>query len=86
MQTILSKLSDEKATKEVRQFSIAGLVLSVISLFIFWWLAIAGIALSARGLLLTWHRANKLNATKYRVMSGIGLFIGILAIAMISFS
>jgi hypothetical protein len=80
MQTILTKLSDEKAVKEVRQFAIAGLVLAGVSLFVFWWLAVAAIALCSRSLLLTWHKANTGKATKYRTMAIVGIVLSIVSI------
>lgn len=79
MKTVLSKLSDRKAQEEVKKYSYVSLALSVVSLFVFWWLAIAGVALGARAFVLTYHRGNKANKdlTKFRVLSGGALVAGL---------
>jgi hypothetical protein len=81
MKTILSKLSDEQAQKEVVQFSYASIVASSISIFIFWWLAMVGIFLGARGLLLTWHKGNAKDGklALYMVLSSTGMIVGVLS-------
>lgn len=80
MKTILTKLPDDKAKKEVKQFTYWGLALSAASLLIFWWLAIAGIAFCSRGLLLTWHKANRGRPTKYGVLSALGVLLGLISL------
>lgn len=78
MKTLLDKLTDEKAQKELRQFGLWGPVLSVISLLIFWWLAIPGLAFSVRALLLTWHKGNTDNQKlKYRILGLAGIILSL---------
>lgn len=59
MKTILDKLTDEQAKKELGPYTLWGAALSGISLIVFWFLGIAGLALASRALLLTWHKGNK---------------------------
>lgn len=81
MKTILSKLSNKQAQKEIKQFAYASIISSAISLLIFWWLAMVGIFLGVRGLMLTWHRGNGNNKSLvlYRVLSATGIIIGIIS-------
>lgn len=82
METVLTKVADEKAPHEMKRFTIIGCAVSIISLVIFWWLGIIGIAFCIRGLLLTWHKANtgsnKLLA--FRVSAVIGILAGMISL------
>jgi hypothetical protein len=79
MQTILTKLPNEKAAKELKQFAVAGVILSLVALFIFWFLAIMGVAFSFRALLLTFHKGNskRPRLILFRIVSIFGLLLGI---------
>lgn len=78
MKTILDKLSDEKAQKELKRFAYASFIISIVTLFIFWWLSVVGIALGLRALLLTYHKGNKerKDLVKLRVMSIVAIVLG----------
>ncbi len=73
MKTALNTTTPEQAKKQVKLFSLLGFIASLLSLFIFWWSAIAGIAFSARALLLTWHKSNIENRMFYRVLAALSL-------------
>ena len=75
--TILGKLTDEKAQKEVKQFSLWGLIIALVTFFIFWPLAVAGLAFGGRAFLLTYHKGNKnrKDLTALRAMSGIAALL-----------
>lgn len=82
MKTVLSIVSPEKAPKELKIFSITSFSLSFVSLFVFWWLAIAGAAAGGRALLLNFHKGAK-NMEKlwlYRTLASVGLTIGAFSI------
>jgi len=81
LKTILSKLSNEQAQKEIKQFTYASIVSSLVSLVIFWWLAMVGIFFGIRGLMLTWHKGNAddKNLIIYRIISISGIIIGIVS-------
>lgn len=81
MKTILDKLPDDKAQKELKQFTIAACVLSGVSIFMFWFIGVAGLALGARALLLTWHKANKnrKDLARYRVPAAAAVALGLLS-------
>jgi hypothetical protein len=53
-----SKLSDEKTDKELKRFLIAGYIFTSISLFIFGFLAVAGLAFGARCIALSMRPGN----------------------------
>ena len=83
---LLSQLPNEKAQKELRQFAILGLVLSAIALFIFGFLGIAGLAFSARALVLISHKGNRDNPKlrQYRAMAIAGVIIGVIDLAWVA--
>jgi hypothetical protein len=85
MKTINDKLSKEKAQKEFKQFAIWGLVASVVSLLIFGWLGIVGLAFSARALLLSKHAGNQenLKLKQYRAMAIGGVIISVIDLAVV---
>ena len=58
-----------------------GLALSLASFFLFWWLAAAGLAASARGLILTWHKATT-DVIKFRIVAIIGVVVGLVSLIM----
>lgn len=82
VQTILTKLSDEKAQKELKPFALWGIGLSGVSLVVFWPLGIAGVACGARALLLAWHKGNKRrnDLLKYRLVSFVAIAVGFVSI------
>ncbi len=88
MQTILSKLSNQKAQEELKKFATLSLVLSAISLIILWWLAIVGLAFGARALLLTYHKGNKnrKDLIKLRVMSILVIVLALISIIWFNLS
>lgn len=88
MQTILSKLPDSKAKKEVKQFAILSLAVSAVSLIVFWWLAIPGLAFGGRALLLTYHKGNqdRKDLTRFRIISILAIVFSIGSIAWFSLS
>jgi hypothetical protein len=81
MKTIITKPTNEQARKEIKQFTYASIISSSISIVIFWWLAMVGIFLGARGLMLTRHRENTKdeNLILYRTISVLGIVIGIVS-------
>jgi hypothetical protein len=85
MKTILSKLSNEKAQEEVKQFSIAALVCGALSLLIFWWLGFVAVGFGARSLLLTRHSGNKDSPKRaqYRIMSLVAIATGLISIVTV---
>jgi cobalamin synthase len=77
VKTILATTAKEEVQKQMTLFSIAGILLSCMSIFA-WWLAAAGLAFNARGLLLTWHKDVKERQT-YRMLSAIGIILGLIS-------
>lgn len=82
MKNPLASLPNEKATKQLRQFAISSFLLSIMSLLIFWWLAIACLALGTRALLLSYHKANQQNpsTSKLRAVSMTAVVISSISI------
>ncbi|PLS82057.1 hypothetical protein CYG49_00275 [Candidatus Saccharibacteria bacterium] len=82
MKTINSKISDIKAKRELEQFSLAAIIFSLISMVIFWWLAIAGLIFAVRSLVLSVNVANKkrVTTTKYRIIALSAAFISLVVI------
>lgn len=80
MKIPLNKLSKEKAQKELRQFAVLGLALSAVGLVIFAWIGIAGLAFSARALVLSSHpdTADLSKKKQYVIMAVAGVALGIL--------
>jgi hypothetical protein len=62
MKTPLSKLSDEKARKELKRFLIIGYVSAFIALVAFGFLSIVGLAFGARCFVLSNHKGNAGNS------------------------
>lgn len=83
--TLNERLSSEKAQKEIKRFAILGFVLSLVSLFVFGWLGVASLALSARALVVTGHEANKDHPkrSQYRVLAVIGLVVSVADIVLV---
>lgn len=79
MKTALSRTPDEQARKQLVQFGIAGLTLSLLGVFALAWLGIAGLAFGARALLLSFHagNANRKYTISYRVMSLASIAVGL---------
>lgn len=79
---MLDKLPDEKAKKELKSFTYASLIISVVTLFVFWWLAVASIALGLRAFLLTYHKGNKerKDLVKFKVMSIIAIVLSVVSL------
>jgi hypothetical protein len=61
MKPPLSKLSSEKAQKELKQFLIIGYICAVIALFTLGLLSMVGMAFGARCVLLVNHEGNRTN-------------------------
>lgn len=70
MKTILTRITNEQAQKEIRYLPWVAAITSIVPLFAFWFIAIAGFALSGRGLLLTFHKglAAEPHLVWYRVL------------------
>lgn len=83
MKTALS-IPDKKAQEEVKKYAFLGLVLNVVSLFIFSWLAIAAAGLGARALVLTYHKANqgRSDLLRLRSISVVAVIISILIVTI----
>ncbi|MGH7196947.1 MAG: hypothetical protein ACREGJ_04275 [Candidatus Saccharimonadales bacterium] len=83
MKTVLSKVSADKAPKELKSFAVAAAVGGVISLLVLWPLGIVGMAFGARALLLGFHKANKgqKNTLLYQVLAVIGIAAGLISLA-----
>jgi hypothetical protein len=79
-----SKLTNEKAQKEFKQFSMLGLVFGAVSLIIFAWLAVLGLAFSARALILANHEGSKANPKRqqYKVMAIAGAALSVIDLAL----
>ncbi|HEU4913810.1 MAG TPA: hypothetical protein VFT16_00180 [Candidatus Saccharimonadales bacterium] len=73
MKSNVTKLTDNKAQKELKQFLILGYAAAIIALFTLGFLAIAGLAFGARCLALCGHKGNKAmpRARIRQVASGI---------------
>ncbi len=81
MKTILSKLTDQQAQNELKRVTLTAFALSAISLIIFWFLGMAGLALGVRSFLLTMHKGNKddKNLLWYRAASVFAIIAGALS-------
>ena len=55
MKTVLDRLTNDQAEKEMKYVPIIAATLTILPLFIFGFVAIVGLAVSGRGLLLTFH-------------------------------
>jgi|GEM_PF-6144716 len=82
MSNTFNKLVDNKTHKEQRQFTIIACALSGVSLIFLWFLGIAGIALGARALMLSFQKADAThkNTAKYRIASIIAILAGIVSL------
>jgi len=82
MKTILSKLSDEQASKELKQFTIWAATFSAVSLLMLWFLGFVGLALGARAVLLSFHKGNAghKNLVWYRVGAGFAVITGLVGV------
>ncbi|PID31884.1 hypothetical protein CR970_03340 [Candidatus Saccharibacteria bacterium] len=80
MKTIFN-IPDEKAAKELRMFAPLGLAFSLISIVALGFLAVVGLAFSARALVLSLRKVNKEDPemVRYRVMAVLGLVAGLLS-------
>ncbi|MGD8373687.1 MAG: hypothetical protein PVI21_02405 [Candidatus Woesebacteria bacterium] len=70
MKTILTRLTNEQANKELIYLPVIAIVLTIIPLFIFGFLVIANVAASGRGLALTFHKSlvNNPKINLYRII------------------
>lgn len=84
MKTVLDKLSNEQARKEVDTYTKWLLIVSIITFFIFWPIAYGVVMLGFRNFLLTYHKGNRKrdDITRLRIMSGSALVISIATIAI----
>ena len=80
-----ASLPEEKIQKDFRQFAMIGLAAAIISLIAFGWLAIIGVAASARALVL-FKRRDKVESVKlkrYRVMAISGLLLSVVDLILL---
>lgn len=81
MQVEQNQKSSAKLLKELRLFSLIGLALSVLSLFVIGWISIAALGACGRSIMLS--RNNELKesqlAKRYRLFAVIGLLIALLS-------
>lgn len=84
MKALNEKLSKQQAQKELKQFSILGLVFGTVPLLIFGWIAIAGLAFSTRALILAKHTGNENNPKlgQYQTMAIAGLVLSVISLIM----
>jgi hypothetical protein len=78
MKTAIDRTPADKAPNHLKQFMIWGVALSGIGLFVVPALGIAGLAFSARALMLTFHPANRKDSklTLKRAVSALGILAG----------
>lgn len=84
MKTVFTKMSQEQAEKEIKNFGYLSLVLGGLGMFLFWGLGIAGLAFGVRSLILTWNDGAKNinNLISYRFISGIGTTLSLLCLVL----
>ena len=80
MKTILTNLPTEKAQKELKQFLVAGYIIATVALFAFGWLAVAGIGIAGRTVLLSYHQGNKTNP-KIKQLRAASILLLLISIA-----
>ena len=79
MKSAITNMSDDKAVAELRNFKSLALVLSLLGVA-FWVASILGLAFGGRSLLLTYHKANKDNASA-RYLSVLTIILSIAGLA-----
>ena len=84
MKTVLDKLSDKQAQKEVEQRTYWLFASSIITFFILWPLAFAVAILGPRNFILTYHKGNRKrkDLLKIRVFTGIAVALSVITLVI----
>lgn len=84
MKTILTRLTDIQVQKEIKYLPAIAAIATIIPLFMFGFVAIAGLAFSGRGVLLTYHKGLKAdpNLVWYRILFAICAIISLVEVVL----